>query len=340
MIQRTVERMYSEIEENRFLEVTYANGDKEVLYFKDFNSGAMIQNIVDRAKKMAIKDFLEHRPEGHAHLPPARRVRRRVQGERGPAQHHQPRRLGADLRQEGRAHRLHPHAHPGQAGHRGRPRPSTPSPTPASTSEPTSRQTGVPAPVPAGAPGWPSTSRSTSCGRPGRTASPGRRGGARSSSTVSQPPHAISAAWWVIGPSYVVVNDVAELPGDLVGVPTDVPSGFKRDVPGRRAPRLELARRRRLRQSSPAGHAARRPSSRACPGKTSLVLGAPVHVDPAGRVPAPARRPPACGRLSRRITDRGADPTSPCPSRRRSRPAPRPIRRHPAPSSRSAHRTT
>ena len=58
MIEATVERMYSEIDENRFLEVTYANGDKEVLYFKDFNSGAMIQNIVDRAKKMAIKDFL------------------------------------------------------------------------------------------------------------------------------------------------------------------------------------------------------------------------------------------------------------------------------------------
>jgi proteasome-associated ATPase len=58
MIQRVVERMYTETEENRFLEVTYANGDKEVLYFKDFNSGAMIQNIVDRAKKMAIKDFL------------------------------------------------------------------------------------------------------------------------------------------------------------------------------------------------------------------------------------------------------------------------------------------
>jgi proteasome-associated ATPase len=50
--------MYSETEENRFLEVTYANGDKETLYFKDFNSGAMIQNIVDRAKKMAIKDLL------------------------------------------------------------------------------------------------------------------------------------------------------------------------------------------------------------------------------------------------------------------------------------------
>jgi proteasome-associated ATPase len=59
MIQRGVEQMYAESEENRFLEVTYANGDKEVLYFRDFNSGAMIQNIVDRAKKMAIKDFLE-----------------------------------------------------------------------------------------------------------------------------------------------------------------------------------------------------------------------------------------------------------------------------------------
>ncbi len=59
MIQRAVERMYSESEENRFLEVTYANGDKETLYFKDFNSGAMIENIVGRAKKMAIKEFLE-----------------------------------------------------------------------------------------------------------------------------------------------------------------------------------------------------------------------------------------------------------------------------------------
>ncbi|GLY91558.1 proteasome-associated ATPase [Actinoallomurus iriomotensis] len=64
MIQRVVERMYTESEENRFLEVTYANGDKEVLYFKDFNSGAMIQNIVDRAKKMAIKDFLDSGQKG------------------------------------------------------------------------------------------------------------------------------------------------------------------------------------------------------------------------------------------------------------------------------------
>ena len=64
MIQRTVERMYTESEDNQFLEVTYANGDKEILYFKDFNSGAMIQNIVDRAKKMAIKDLLEHEQRG------------------------------------------------------------------------------------------------------------------------------------------------------------------------------------------------------------------------------------------------------------------------------------
>jgi proteasome-associated ATPase len=64
MIQLTVERMYSERDENRFLEVTYANGDKETLYFKDFNSGAMIQNIVDRAKKMAIKDLLTNAQRG------------------------------------------------------------------------------------------------------------------------------------------------------------------------------------------------------------------------------------------------------------------------------------
>ncbi|MGN6780273.1 MAG: proteasome ATPase [Marmoricola sp.] len=64
MIRATVERMYTESEENRFLEVTYANGDKEVLYFKDFNSGAMIQNIVDRAKKMAIKEAIDHGQRG------------------------------------------------------------------------------------------------------------------------------------------------------------------------------------------------------------------------------------------------------------------------------------
>mgnify|MGYP002623799503 CR=1 FL=1 len=55
IIERTVEAMYSEDDENRFLEVTYAGGDREVLYFKDFASGAMIENIVRRAKKDAIK---------------------------------------------------------------------------------------------------------------------------------------------------------------------------------------------------------------------------------------------------------------------------------------------
>ena len=64
MIEAVVTRMYAEDEENRFLEVTYAGGDKEILYFKDFNSGAMIQNIVDRAKKMAIKDLLENGQRG------------------------------------------------------------------------------------------------------------------------------------------------------------------------------------------------------------------------------------------------------------------------------------
>jgi proteasome-associated ATPase len=55
MIDSTVAAMYSDNEENRFLEVTYANGDREILYFKDFASGAMIENIVRRAKKDAIK---------------------------------------------------------------------------------------------------------------------------------------------------------------------------------------------------------------------------------------------------------------------------------------------
>jgi len=54
-IEATVDAMYAESDENRFLEVTYASGDREVLFFKDFASGAMIENIVRRAKKDAIK---------------------------------------------------------------------------------------------------------------------------------------------------------------------------------------------------------------------------------------------------------------------------------------------
>jgi proteasome-associated ATPase len=55
MIEKTVAEMYRDDEDNRFLEVTYQNGDKETMYFKDFSSGAMIENIVRRAKKLAIK---------------------------------------------------------------------------------------------------------------------------------------------------------------------------------------------------------------------------------------------------------------------------------------------
>jgi proteasome-associated ATPase len=55
MIEDTVAEMYRAEDENRFLEVTYQNGDKEVLYYRDFSSGAMIENIVRRAKKLAIK---------------------------------------------------------------------------------------------------------------------------------------------------------------------------------------------------------------------------------------------------------------------------------------------
>ncbi|HEU4480772.1 MAG TPA: proteasome ATPase [Actinomycetota bacterium] len=64
MIDITVDKMYAEDPDNRFLEVTYANGDKEELYFKDFASGAMIENIVRRAKKTAIKRTIAGEPKG------------------------------------------------------------------------------------------------------------------------------------------------------------------------------------------------------------------------------------------------------------------------------------
>src|SRR5262249_31322298 len=64
MIAATVEAMYGLSEENRFLEVTYANGDKEVLYFKDFSSGAMIESVVRRAKKLALKRLIGGGGEG------------------------------------------------------------------------------------------------------------------------------------------------------------------------------------------------------------------------------------------------------------------------------------
>ena len=64
MIERTVEEMYRTDEANQFLEVTYQNGDKEIMFFKDFSSGAMIENIVRRAKKLAIKRELDDGPRG------------------------------------------------------------------------------------------------------------------------------------------------------------------------------------------------------------------------------------------------------------------------------------
>jgi proteasome-associated ATPase len=64
LLDMLVDHMYDTSDANRFLEVTYANGDREVLYFKDFSSGAMIENIVRRAKKDAIKREISGEPEG------------------------------------------------------------------------------------------------------------------------------------------------------------------------------------------------------------------------------------------------------------------------------------
>jgi proteasome-associated ATPase len=64
LIEQTCEHMYSTRDENKFLEVTYAKGDRETFYFKDFASGAMIENIVARAKKSALKRYLAVREKG------------------------------------------------------------------------------------------------------------------------------------------------------------------------------------------------------------------------------------------------------------------------------------
>ena len=86
MIERTVTEMYRADDDNRFIEVTYQNGDKEVLYFKDFSSGAMIENIVRRAKKLAIKRQYPRRGSGYPHGRPPGRYPPGVQGARGPPQ--------------------------------------------------------------------------------------------------------------------------------------------------------------------------------------------------------------------------------------------------------------
>jgi proteasome-associated ATPase len=64
MIADTIDSMYSTGEDNKFLEVTYAKGEREIFFFKDFASGAMIENIVARAKKKAVKRFIDHEERG------------------------------------------------------------------------------------------------------------------------------------------------------------------------------------------------------------------------------------------------------------------------------------
>ena len=110
MIEQTVEDMYRADDANRFLEVTYANGDKDIMHFRDFASGAMIENVVRRAKKLAIKREIAGGGRGHRHRRSSGIGAPGVPRARGLAQHHQSRRLGAHLRQEGRAHRLCSHA--------------------------------------------------------------------------------------------------------------------------------------------------------------------------------------------------------------------------------------
>jgi proteasome-associated ATPase len=64
LIEQTIEGMYSQTDENKFLEVTYAKGEREIFYFKDFASGAMIENIVARAKKKAVKRLIDSGERG------------------------------------------------------------------------------------------------------------------------------------------------------------------------------------------------------------------------------------------------------------------------------------
>ncbi len=64
MIEETVEMMYRTDDANAFIEVTYQHGDKEIMYFKDFSSGAMIENVVRRAKKLAIKRVIANEGRG------------------------------------------------------------------------------------------------------------------------------------------------------------------------------------------------------------------------------------------------------------------------------------
>ena len=109
MIDAAVEHMYSTDDDNRFLEVTYQNGDKEVLFFKDFSSGAMIENIVRRAKKLSIKRQIGGEGSGISTEDLLESIRQEFREHEDLPEHHQPRRLGEDLGQEGRADRVRAH---------------------------------------------------------------------------------------------------------------------------------------------------------------------------------------------------------------------------------------
>ncbi|GIW55073.1 MAG: hypothetical protein KatS3mg082_1477 [Nitrospiraceae bacterium] len=87
LISTTVDAMYATSEENKFIEVTYANGEKEILYFKDFASGALIEGIVSRAKKYAVKRAHRSRGKGNPVGGSDTGDPRRVQGTRGSSQH-------------------------------------------------------------------------------------------------------------------------------------------------------------------------------------------------------------------------------------------------------------
>ncbi len=119
MIERTVDEMFRDDESNRFLEVTYQNGDKEILYYQRLRLGS--DDREHRAPRQEAGDQARDRRRSarRQHRRPRRLDQAGVQGARGPAQHHQPRRLGQDLGQEGRADRVHPHA--GVAGQDRRP---------------------------------------------------------------------------------------------------------------------------------------------------------------------------------------------------------------------------
>ena len=58
LIEEALTEMFSGDDAHRFLEVTYASGEKETLYFKDFVSGAMIESVCTRAKKTAVKRMI------------------------------------------------------------------------------------------------------------------------------------------------------------------------------------------------------------------------------------------------------------------------------------------